>query len=96
MKKTLLVLAAGIALSSTTVWAAGPGSRMGGGLPTGAADRMVSAAAAHPKAVQSVASAIAARPAAQAKMDAAMVANPAANDLMLRIQKAGGYTAPTK
>jgi len=82
MKKTLLILISGIAISVNVVWAAGA--------PNGT--RIVTAAGAHPTAVQTGASAVAAHPAAQAKMDAAMVANPAANSIMLDVQKAGGYT----
>ncbi|MFV1984303.1 MAG: hypothetical protein ACC657_12235 [Thiohalomonadales bacterium] len=86
MKKTLLILISGIAISVNVVWAAGAPN----GTPNGT--RIVTAAGAHPTAVQTGASAVAAHPAAQAKMDAAMAANPAANSIMLDVQKAGGYT----
>ena len=84
MKKTLLILASGLAISSATVWAAGTGARAPG----------VAIAAAHPVLVQTVSRAIAANPAAQAKMNAAMAANPAAAAKMKAIQAAAGNTPP--
>ncbi len=90
MKKTLLmVLISGFVLSTSVAWAE-QGAR------GGASTRIVTAAGAHPNAVQKGGSTIAANPAAQARMDASMAANPQANALMKDVQQAGGYTPPAK
>jgi len=86
MKKILLILISGIAISASVAWAGDSGGNSRNG------SRIVTAAGAHPAAVQAGASAVASRPAAQAKMDSAMAANPSANAIMLDVQKAGGVT----